>query len=78
MAQHHPSIARRRLEKAASKLRHIERQVLVLAARDGLSNVAIAARLEIAPEAAEALLASALARLARALERPARPWWKLW
>lgn len=66
------------LERAALGLRPIEREVLVLSAREGLSNGEIAARLGITPEAAERLLARALCRLDRAIERQERPWWRFW
>ena len=78
MAGDRSSVALDRLEKAAGKLRPIEREVLVLSAREGLSNGEIAARLGITPEAAERLLARALCRLDRALERQERPWWRFW
>ena len=78
MASDRPSNALERLEKAASRLRPIERQVLVLSARERLSNGEIAARLGITAEAVERLLARALSRLDRALERQERPWWRFW
>ena len=78
MASDRPSNALERLEKAASRLRPIERQVLVLSARERLSNGEIAARLGITAEAVERLLARALSRLDRALERQMRPWWRFW
>ena len=78
MARDRPSMPSDRLEKAASSLRPIEREVLILSARDRLSNDAIAARLGITAQAAERLLAEALFRLDRALERQDRPWWKFW
>ena len=78
MASDRPSNALERLEKAASRLRPIERQVLVLSARERLSNGEIAARLGITAEAVESLLARALSRLDRALERQMRPWWRFW
>ena len=78
MARYRPSLALKRLERAASSLRPIEREVLVLSARERMSNDEIAARLGITPEAAERLLARALCRLDRALERQERPWWGFW
>ena len=72
------SLKLERLEKAASSLRPIEREVLVLSAREGLSNGEIAVRIGITAEAAERLLARALCRLDRALERQERPWWRFW
>ena len=78
MRRNRSSTAVDRLERAASNLRPIEREVLVLSAREGLSNGEIAARLGITPEAAERLLARALCRLDRALERQRRPWWRFW
>lgn len=76
MARDRPPMKLERLEKAASSLRPIEREVLVLSSRERLSNDEIAARLGITPEAAERLLAKALCRLDRALERQERPWWR--
>ena len=67
-----------RLERAATSLRPIEREVLVLSAREGLSNAAIAERLGITAEAAERHLADAVYALAAKLERRERPWWKRW
>ena len=78
MASDRPSVPLDRLEKAAARLRLIEREVLALSARDHLSNDEIADRLGISPEAAEHLLAKALCGLDRALERQRRPWWRLW
>lgn len=78
MATDRPSMSLERLERAASSLRPIEREVLVLSARERLSTDEIAALLGITPEAAEHLLARALCRLDRALERQERPWWRLW
>ena len=66
------------LELAATRLAPLEREVLILSAREQLSNAEIAVRLGISPEAAERLLASALRRLDRALERQKRPWWRFW
>lgn len=67
-----------RLEQAARSLRRLEREVLILGAREKLSNAEIAERLGISPEAAARLLASALRRLDRALERQKQPWWRFW
>lgn len=78
MARDRSALPLDRLERAATKLRLIEREVLVLSAREGLPNDEIAARLGITPEAAERLLAKALCRLDRALERQRRPWWRFW
>lgn len=67
-----------RIERAASKLRPIEREVLVLSAREGLSNADIAKRLGITADAAERHLADAVYALARRLEQEERAWWKRW
>ena len=67
-----------RIERAAAKLRPIEREVLFLSAREGLRNDAVAARLGITAEAAERHLADALYHLGRNLNRQERPWWKFW
>jgi DNA-directed RNA polymerase specialized sigma24 family protein len=66
------------LEKAASRLRPIEREVLFLSAREGLRYDGIAERLGMSSEEARDHLADALYRLDRELERRARPWWKFW
>ena len=78
MARDRPSVPLDHLEKAASSLRPIEREVLVLSARERLSNGEIAARLGITAQAAERLVARALCKLDRALERQERPWWRFW
>ena len=78
MARDRPSLTLERLEKAASSLRPDEREVLILSARERLSTGEIAARLGITAQAVERLLARAICRLDRALERQERPWWKLW
>lgn len=78
MARDRSAMTLERLDRAASRLRPIEREVLVLSAREGLSNGEIAARLGITPEASERLLAMALCRLDRTLERLSRPWWRFW
>ena len=73
MARDRPSVTLEQLEKAVSRLRSIEREVLVLGAREQLSNGQIAAHFGITVKAAEPLLASAICRLDRALERQERP-----
>jgi DNA-directed RNA polymerase specialized sigma24 family protein len=78
VARSRPAISIERLEKAALSLRPMERAVLVLSARDRLSNREIAVRLAITAEAAERLLASAICSLDRALERQERRWWWFW
>jgi RNA polymerase sigma factor (sigma-70 family) len=78
MANDRQTIPLEPLEKAASSLRPIEREVLVLSARERLSNEEIAARLGVSVQAAERLLARAICRLDRALERQQRRWSKFW
>ena len=78
MARDRPLMTLERLERAASSLRPIEREVRVLSARERMSNDEMAARLGITPEATEQLLAEALCRLDRALEQQVRPWWRFW
>jgi DNA-directed RNA polymerase specialized sigma24 family protein len=67
-----------RAERAAAVLRPLERQVLVLSARDGLRNAEIAARLGISGRRAERILVRALRRFDRALHKSPRPWWRFW
>ena len=78
MANDRPAPALERIERAAARLRPIEREVLVLAAREGLTSAEIAVRLGITPDRAGRLLASALANLDRALERHGQRWWRRW
>lgn len=78
MAHDRPELTPERLERAASSLKPLEREVLILSSRDHLSNCEIAERLGIAPENAERLLVGALTRLDLAIERQGRPWWRLW
>ena len=78
MARDRPWVPLDRLERAASSLRPIEREILVLSSRERLSNDEIADRLGMTPRAAERLLARALCRLDRAIEGQRRPWWRFW
>lgn len=78
MANDRHSVPLDRLQRAMSTLRQIEREVLTISARERLSNDQIAERLGITADAAERLLAKALRRLDRALERQERPWWRFW
>jgi RNA polymerase sigma factor (sigma-70 family) len=78
MARYRLPVTRERLEKALVSLRPIEREVLFLSARDRLPNARIAEHLSITNDAAERLLAKALRKLDRALERQERPWWRFW
>jgi DNA-directed RNA polymerase specialized sigma24 family protein len=67
-----------RLETAVSRLSPIEREVLLLSAREGLRTDEIAARLDLPGETVERHLADALCNLDRFLERQERPWWRFW
>ena len=78
MTKFRPELTPERLEEAAKSLGPLEREVLTLSARERLSNGEIAGRLGISPGAAERLLACALRRLDRALERQEQPWWRFW
>ena len=78
MARDRPSLTPERLEQAASGLSPSEREVLRLGARERLSNDEIAERLGVSTEAAQRLLADALCKFDRALERQERPWWRFW
>ncbi len=78
MTSDRPAVTPDRVEQAAKCLRPIEREVLILSARERLSNDEIALRLGIEPQEAQRLLAKALLRLDRALTRQERPWWRLW
>lgn len=78
MARDRPPATPERIERAASKLRPIERHVLILSARERLPINEIAARLGSTPEVVERLLAKAICKFDRALERQVRPWWRFW
>ena len=67
-----------RVERAASVLSPLEREMLILSAGYGLRNHEIAARLGISERRAEQLLARALRKFARAVQRRRKPWWGLW
>jgi DNA-directed RNA polymerase specialized sigma24 family protein len=67
-----------RIQKAAAKLRPIEREVLYLSAAEKLFNYEVAERLGITTKQAERLLARALCKFDRALHNDERPWWKFW
>ncbi len=75
----HPPLSEvARVERAATSLPPLEREVLVLSAGHGLNNRDIAARLGISERRAERLLARALRKFDRALHEPSRPWWRFW
>jgi len=65
-------------QRAASKLRPIEREVLFLRAGERLGYEDIAARLGISVAEVEGHLADALYHLELHLERQERPWWRFW
>ena len=69
MSRERPLPTAEQLEAAALRLRRNERDVLELATHGHLSNAAIAGRLGIPVHVAERLLARALRKLDRALER---------
>ena len=78
MASDRPPVTVERLERAASTLLPIEREVLLLSARERLSNGEMAVRLGMTTQAVERLLARAISKLDRAIERQERPWWRFW
>lgn len=67
-----------RLARAARCLRTDEREALALHAHGDLSSKEIASRLGLSEAALEALVARALMKLDRALDRLDRPWWRFW
>ena len=69
MSRERPLPTAEQLEAAILRLRRNERDVLELATHGHLSNAAIAGRLGIPVHVAERLLARALRKLDRALER---------
>ena len=72
MAQDLPPLSLDQLEHAAGCLRPIERRVLVLSARERLSGRAIGERLGMTPRKVERILARAIFKLTRAIERQER------
>lgn len=67
-----------RVERAAARLSPLERRVLALSAGRGLRNAEIAAALGVSEGRAERILARALKKFDRALERRQRSWWQFW
>ena len=65
-----------RFERALRRLPFLEREALLLKARDGLSYAEIGVVLGLSPEAAEARVALALIKLDVRLQE--RPWWRFW
>ncbi|HEY5712616.1 MAG TPA: sigma factor-like helix-turn-helix DNA-binding protein [Allosphingosinicella sp.] len=78
MANDRPPIDAGRIERAARCLSPCEREVLVLSASEKLGLDAVAERLGLSAAEARRLLANALCKLDRALERQQRPWWRFW
>lgn len=72
MAQDLPPPGLEQIEQAAGCLRPIERRVLVLSARERLSGRAIGERLGMTPRKVERILAGAIFKLTRAIERQER------
>lgn len=68
-----PPVDPGRLEKAFRTLRRIEREVFRLSASEGLADDEIAARLRMPPRQVERLIASAIYKLDRLLDREERP-----
>ncbi len=71
------SDARRRMDRALAKLKPVERQVLMLNAREGLGLADIAIRLGMPVDAVQGHLADAVYRLDRLLQ-PRRRWYWPW
>ncbi len=68
----------RRVERAFKKLTPRQGEVLLMVRLDGLSYAQIAERLGITPERVERHFADALCNFDRHLNRPEKPWWRLW
>ena len=67
-----------RVARAAAALSSLEQEILVLSAGHRLRNAEIAARLGMTERRVERLLARALRKFARALERQERRWRSFW
>jgi RNA polymerase sigma factor (sigma-70 family) len=67
-----------RVALAAAALSALEREILVLSAGHRLRNAEIAARLGLTERRVERLLATALRKFDRALERQEQRWWSFW
>jgi len=68
----------RKVRRAASALTPDEYEILRLSAAYGLSNDEIGSRLGLSNDEVARLLARALCRFGRALDRQERPWWRFW
>jgi RNA polymerase sigma factor (sigma-70 family) len=68
----------RRVERAAAALSPLERELLLLSAGRRLSNAQIAARLGVSERRAERILARALRKFDRAMERRRHRRWGRW
>ena len=75
MANHRAPVDADRPARAARCLLTDEREALALHARGDLSSKEIASRLGLSEAALEPLVAGALLKLDRALDRP---WWRFW
>jgi len=73
-----PLSEQERVERAASALSRLEREVLALSAGHGLRNDEIARRLGISEPRVERLLSRALRKFDRAMQEPRPRWWRLW
>ena len=65
-----------RVERAAAALSPLEREILTLSAGHGPPNADVGARLGLSVRRVERLLARALRKFDRAMERPPRRWWR--